>query len=67
MTDTRSAPGKILSPEDEEVFQLVNEAQRQYERYLAIIESATLTLPTETPATPPRTDAPLTLEIWTDR
>ena len=67
MTDTRSAPGKILNREDEEVFQLVNEAQRQYERYLAIVESATLTFPTETPATPPLTDTPLTLEIWTDR
>ena len=67
MADTHDAQGTSLSKDDKKVFQLLNEAQEQYEEYLAITQAAMVIFPAETPSTPPSTDIPLSLTIWPDR
>ena len=55
------------SRDDEQVFQLLAEAQRQYEQYLAITQNAAVFTPVEALVVPPSPDLPLSLTIWRDK
>ena len=67
MDHTPNADTATITRGEKEVFRQLRRAQQQYERYLAIAEAATVTLPADPPAVPPPTDLPLSLAIWTDR
>ena len=53
--------------DDAQVFQLLAEAQRQYEQYLAITQNAAVFSPVESLVVPPSPDLPLSLTIWRDK
>ncbi len=67
MADNPNAPRVPLSEDDLEVFERLEEAQRQYAQYVEITEAATVIFPAETPPVPPATDVPLSLTIGPDR
>lgn len=67
MADTKDARVMKIGPDDEQVFQRLAEAQEQYERYLAVTQSAEIFVPIESPVVPPSPDVPLSLTIWRDK
>ena len=67
MTDSNDDRAMTLSSDDEQVFQRLDEAQQQYEQYLAVIQSAAVFVPIESLVMPPSQDLPLSLTIWNDK
>lgn len=67
MDHTPNADTVTIPRGEKEVFRRIRKAQEQYERYLAIADAATVTLPPDPPAVPPPTDLPLSLAIWRTR
>lgn len=67
MTDTTKYRATTKSRDDEQVFEWLAEAQRQYEQYLAVTRSAAIFAPVESLHVPPSPDLPLSLTIWHDK
>ena len=67
MADINDDRAKTISCDDEQVFQLLAEAQQQYEQYLAVTQSAAVFAPVESLVVPPSPDLPLSLTIWPDK
>ena len=67
MADTNDDRAAAISCDDKQVFQLLAEAQQQYEQYLAVAESAALFTTMESLAVPPSPDLPLSLTLWPDK
>ena len=67
MADTNADPAMTTSRGDEQVFKLLAEAQRQYDQYLALTQSAAVFTPMESLVVPPSPDLPLSLTIWRDK
>lgn len=56
-----------MSPDDEEVFRRLNEAEQQLDRYLLVKMSRMFSPPAmESPAPAPLDTPPLSLTIWDD-
>ena len=67
MVDINDDRATTISCDDEQVFQLLAEAQKQYEQYLAVTQSAAVFAPGESLVVPPSPDLPLSLTIWPDK
>ena len=67
MADTNDDRTTTISCDDEQIFQLLAEAQQQYEQYLAVAQSAAVFTPVESLVVPPSPDLPLSLTIWPDK
>ena len=67
MADINDDRATTISCDDEQVFQLLAEAQQQYEQYLAVAQSAEVFTPMESLVVPPSPDLPLSLTIWPDK
>ena len=67
MADTNDDRATTISCDDEQIFQLLAEAQQQYEQYMAVIQSAAVFTPVESLVVPPSPDLPLSLTIWPDK
>ena len=67
MADTKDEHATTISCDDEQVFQLLAEAQQQYEQYLAVTQSAAVFTSMESLVVPPSPDLPLSLTIWPDK
>ena len=67
MADTNDDRATTISCDDEQIFQLLAEAQQQYEQYLAVAQSAAVFTPVESLVVPPSPDLPLSLTIWPDK
>ena len=67
MADTNADRAMTTSRDDEQVFQLLAEAQQQYDQYLKITQSAAVFTPAESLVIPPSPDLPLSLTIWRDK
>ena len=64
MVDTNDDRATMISCDDEQIFQLLAEAQQQYEQYLAVTQSAEVFTQVESLVVPPSQDLPLSLTIW---
>ena len=67
MADTNDDRATTISCDDEQIFQLLAEAQQQYEQYLAVAQSAAVFTPVGSLVVPPSPDLPLSLTIWPDK
>ena len=67
MADTNDDRAATIGSDDKQVFQLLAEAQQQYEQYLAVTQSAAVFTPVESLVVPPSPDLPLSLTIWPDK
>ena len=67
MADTNDDRATTISCDDEQIFQLLAEAQQQYEQYLAVAQSAAVFTLVESLVVPPSPDLPLSLTIWPDK
>ena len=67
MADSNDDRAVTISSDDEQVFKRLEEAQKQYEQYLAVIQSAAVFVPIESLVIPPSPDLPLSLTIWSDK
>ena len=67
MADINDDRATTISCDDKQVFQLLAEAQQQYEQYLSVAQSAAVFTPVESLVVPPSPDLPLSLTIWPDK